>query len=98
MTRYVLEVETDNLVQAMEVLNKSGMDAQFSEVFSRDSGQLEKSTRGSKEFLEDADPGAGSRGLCVAGRCIRNTYRDIVKKRQRTVNCSVKRYASLFHL
>jgi ABC-2 type transport system ATP-binding protein len=55
MTRYVLEVETDNLVQAMEVLNKSGMEtAIFGSLLHVTVDSLEKSIPRIREFLEDA--------------------------------------------
>jgi ABC-2 type transport system ATP-binding protein len=66
MTRYVLEVETDNLVQAMEVLNKSGMEAAiFGSLLHVTVDSLEKSIPRIKEFLEDAGILAHRiRGLC----------------------------------
>jgi ABC-2 type transport system ATP-binding protein len=55
MTRYVLEVETGNVVQAMEVLNKSGMEAAiFGSLLHVTVDSIEKATPLIKGSLEDA--------------------------------------------
>jgi ABC-2 type transport system ATP-binding protein len=55
MTRYVLEVETGNVVHAMEVLNKSGMEAAiFGSLLHVTVDSIEKATPLIKGSLEDA--------------------------------------------
>ena len=84
MTRYVLEVETDNLVQAMEVLNESGIEAAiFGSLLHVTVDNLEKAVPQIREFLEDADiTCTQDRENCaVTGRCICDIDRDIVKSR-----------------
>ena len=55
MTRYVLEVETGNVVRAMEVLNKNGMEAAiFGSLLHVTVDSLEKATLRIKGVLQDA--------------------------------------------
>ncbi|RPI36616.1 MAG: ABC transporter ATP-binding protein [Nitrospiraceae bacterium] len=55
MTRYVLEVETDHVVNAMEVLNKSGMDAAiFGSLLHVTADSMEKAVPLIRGVLEDA--------------------------------------------
>jgi ABC-2 type transport system ATP-binding protein len=60
MTRYVLEVETGNVVRAMEVLNKNGMEAAiFGSLLHVTVESLEKATLRIKEVLQEAGIPAG---------------------------------------